>query len=39
MYNHENVLDINKLYTNDIHAMAEKYGIEAACRVLVKVLL
>ncbi len=37
MYKHENMLDINKLYTNDIHAMQDKYGIEAACRILVKV--
>uniref|UniRef100_A0A4Y0BEV1 DNA-directed RNA polymerase subunit n=1 Tax=Anopheles funestus TaxID=62324 RepID=A0A4Y0BEV1_ANOFN len=30
------VLDLNRLYTNDIHAMAKRYGIEAAARVAVK---
>uniref|UniRef100_A0A182YBR8 DNA-directed RNA polymerase subunit n=1 Tax=Anopheles stephensi TaxID=30069 RepID=A0A182YBR8_ANOST len=33
---HAKVLDLNRLYTNDIQAMAKRYGIEAASRVLVK---
>lgn len=31
------MLDLNRLYTNQIHAMARTYGIEAAARVVVKV--
>lgn len=31
------VLDLNRLYTNQIHAMAKTYGIEAAARVIVMV--
>lgn len=31
------LLDLNRLYTNQIHAMAQTYGIEAAARVIVKV--
>jgi len=30
-------LDINKLYTNDPHAMARHYGIEAAERIVIQV--
>lgn len=37
MFKHMDVLDLNRLYTNQIHAMAQKYGIEAAARVIVKV--
>lgn len=37
MFKHMEVLDLNRLYTNQIHAMAQKYGIEAAARVIVKV--
>uniref|UniRef100_A0A182T4I2 DNA-directed RNA polymerase n=1 Tax=Anopheles maculatus TaxID=74869 RepID=A0A182T4I2_9DIPT len=33
---HAKVLDLNRLYTNDIQAMAKRYGIEAASRVVVK---
>uniref|UniRef100_A0A182J8W8 DNA-directed RNA polymerase subunit n=1 Tax=Anopheles atroparvus TaxID=41427 RepID=A0A182J8W8_ANOAO len=33
---HAKLLDLNRLYTNDIHAMANRYGIEAASRVIVK---
>ncbi|XP_052901763.1 DNA-directed RNA polymerase I subunit RPA1 [Anopheles moucheti] len=33
---HAKVLDLNRLYTNDINAMASRYGIEAAARVAVK---
>ena len=31
------VLDLDKLYTNDIHAIANQYGLEAAGRALVQV--
>jgi len=37
MYNYADILRLNELYTNNIHAMAKTYGIEAACRVIVKV--
>lgn len=37
MFKHRDVLDLNRLYTNQIHAMAQTYGIEAAARVIVKV--
>lgn len=30
------VLDLSRLYSNDIHAMANTYGIEAALRVIEK---
>ncbi|KAK3927796.1 DNA-directed RNA polymerase I subunit RPA1 [Frankliniella fusca] len=36
MFKHSDLLDLNKLYSNDIHAISEIYGIEAAVRVLVK---
>ena len=36
---HNKVIDIHRLYSNDIHAMANTYGIEAACRVIIKVRL
>uniref|UniRef100_A0A0A9YLI0 DNA-directed RNA polymerase subunit n=2 Tax=Lygus hesperus TaxID=30085 RepID=A0A0A9YLI0_LYGHE len=36
MYDYVDLLDINRLYTNDIHAVAETYGIEAAAKVIVK---
>ena len=38
MFQYESILDLNNLYTNDIHAMSDNYGIEAACRVLIKVI-
>ena len=31
------ILDLKKMYTNNIHSMAAMYGIEAACRTIVKV--
>lgn len=37
MFKHMDVLDLNRLYTNQIHGMAQTYGIEAAARVIVKV--
>ncbi|XP_069127871.1 DNA-directed RNA polymerase I subunit RPA1-like [Argopecten irradians] len=36
IYKYSDILDISQLYTNDIHAMANTYGIEAASRVIVK---
>jgi DNA-directed RNA polymerase I subunit RPA1 len=36
MFEYDKILDLNRLYTNDIHAVAQKYGIEAAARVIVK---
>lgn len=36
MFGFDKILDLNKLYTNDIHAVANTYGIEAAARVVVK---
>ena len=37
LHNYDKVLDLSKIYTNDIHAMANTYGIEAAASVIVKV--
>lgn len=37
MFEHAEILDINRLYTNDIHQVAKHYGVEAASRVIVKV--
>lgn len=39
MFKHMDVLNLDRLYTNQIHAMAQTYGIEAAARVIVKVLI
>uniref|UniRef100_A0A2M4B8J3 DNA-directed RNA polymerase subunit n=1 Tax=Anopheles marajoara TaxID=58244 RepID=A0A2M4B8J3_9DIPT len=36
MAKHAKLLDLNRLYMNDIHGMAARYGIEAASRVIVK---
>lgn len=36
-WQYEDVLDLKKVYTNDIHAMARVYGIEAAAKVIKKV--
>lgn len=36
LFRYEELLDLNKLYSNDIHAIATTYGIEAANRVIVK---
>lgn len=37
MFKYNKLLDLNRLYSNDIHKIAEMYGIEAARRVIVKV--
>ncbi|XP_077289293.1 RNA polymerase I subunit RpI1 [Arctopsyche grandis] len=36
MFKYDHLLDLNKLYSNDIHAIARTYGIEAACNVIIK---
>lgn len=36
MASHRNILDIDRLHCNNIHVMAQRYGIEAASRVIVK---
>lgn len=36
MFKYDNILDLNRLYSNDIHAISKTYGIEAACNVIVK---
>lgn len=36
IYKYSDFLDISRLYSNDIHGMAERYGIEAAGRVIIK---
>ena len=39
MYKYCDVLDLTRLYTNNIHVMAQHYGIEAAYRAIIKVCL
>ncbi|NXS07098.1 RPA1 polymerase, partial [Neodrepanis coruscans] len=36
LFRYSDVLDLNRLYSNDIHAMAKNYGIESALRVIIK---
>ncbi|XP_061175152.1 DNA-directed RNA polymerase I subunit RPA1-like [Saccostrea echinata] len=36
MYTYTDILDLNRLYSNDIHAIAGTYGIEAANKVIIK---
>nr|XP_013006968.1 DNA-directed RNA polymerase I subunit RPA1 [Cavia porcellus] len=36
LFKYSEVLDLRRLYSNDIHAMASTYGIEAALRVIEK---
>jgi DNA-directed RNA polymerase I subunit RPA1 len=36
MFKYNQILDIHRLYSNDIHGIAKTYGIEAAARVIVK---
>ncbi|XP_067885420.1 DNA-directed RNA polymerase I subunit RPA1 [Heterodontus francisci] len=36
MFKYGDILDLNRLYSNDIHAFASTYGIEAALRVIEK---
>lgn len=37
MFKYNELLDLNRLYSNDIHKVAENYGTEAGARVIVKV--
>lgn len=37
MFKYNTILDLQKLHCNDIHKIAETYGIEAATKVIVKV--
>lgn len=37
MFKYNEILDLQKLRCNDIHKVAETYGIEAASKVIVKV--
>ncbi|XP_051865519.1 DNA-directed RNA polymerase I subunit RPA1 [Pristis pectinata] len=36
MFKYDNILDLSRLYSNDIHSIASTYGIEAALRVIEK---
>ncbi|XP_076296243.1 RNA polymerase I subunit RpI1 [Lasioglossum baleicum] len=36
MFKYDKILDLNKLYSNDIYGISQTYGIEAANRVIVK---
>lgn len=36
LFKYNDLLDLNKLYSNDIHKFGETYGIEAATKVVVK---
>lgn len=38
MFKYNTLLDLGQLYCNDIHKIAETYGIEAASKVIVKVI-
>ncbi|XP_048588420.1 DNA-directed RNA polymerase I subunit RPA1 isoform X2 [Nematostella vectensis] len=35
-FRYPNIINVDKLYTNDIHAVARTYGIEAAARAITK---
>lgn len=36
MFKYNNILNLNKLYSNDIYNISQTYGIEAANRVIVR---
>uniref|UniRef100_A0A1A8LLU8 DNA-directed RNA polymerase I subunit RPA1 n=2 Tax=Nothobranchius pienaari TaxID=704102 RepID=A0A1A8LLU8_9TELE len=36
MFKYSDVLDVNRLYSNEVHAMAQTYGIEVALKVIEK---
>lgn len=36
IFKHSDILDINRLYSNEVHAMANAYGIEVALKVIEK---
>lgn len=37
MFKYSEILDLNRLYSNDMKGFARTYGIEAAGRIIVKV--
>ena len=37
MFKYDHLLDLRRIYSNDIHSIAQTYGIEVAGRVIVKV--
>lgn len=37
LWRYADVLNLKQAYTNNIHAMANAYGIEAACKTIIKV--
>lgn len=37
LWRYADMLDLKQAYTNNIHAMANAYGIEAACKAIIKV--
>jgi DNA-directed RNA polymerase I subunit RPA1 len=37
IYKYASILDLSRVYTNNIHYMAEHYGIEAAYQAIIKV--
>ena len=39
LWQHEDVLDLPHLYTNNVQSMVEVYGIEAAYQVIIKVIV
>ncbi|XP_057705889.1 DNA-directed RNA polymerase I subunit RPA1 isoform X1 [Corythoichthys intestinalis] len=36
IFEHSDILDVNRLYSNEVHAMANTYGIEVALKVIEK---
>lgn len=36
MFKYDNILNLNRLYSNDIHNISQTYGIEAANKVIVR---
>ncbi|KAM9833161.1 DNA-directed RNA polymerase I subunit RPA1 isoform 2-T2 [Syngnathus typhle] len=36
IFEHSDILDVNRLYSNEVHAMAQTYGIEVAFKVIEK---
>lgn len=36
IFKYNDILELNRLYSNDIHAIAKTYGIEAAAQVIIK---
>ena len=37
LWHHSDILNLSQVYTNNIHAMANTYGIEAAYKAIIKV--